>query len=139
MIKNFKKKFILIFIILGPIYFLSGIMYNAFSVDRINAREHYIIAIADSIVENEDAIKVKEIMLKKTFKRSLIIYFQSDNSIEDIINKYKKILLDNGYDVEIKNQGLKGERGGIGITINKINQGFYLLIEYNDIFNKLSL
>lgn len=127
------------FIILGLIYFLSRIMYNVFFVDRINAREHYIIAIADSIVENEDAINVKEVMLKKTFKRSFTRYFQSDNSNEEIINKYKKILLDNGYDIEIKNQGLKGECDGIRIIINKTNQGFYLLIEYNDIFNKLSL
>jgi predicted RNA-binding protein YlqC (UPF0109 family) len=139
MIKNFKKKFALMFIFLGLIYFTLGIMYNAFFIDRINAREQYIIAIADSIVENEDAIEVRENILKKIFKRSFIRYFQSDNSTEEIINKYKKNLLDNGYNISINKQSVKGEKNGIIITIEKTNQGFCLLIEYNDIFNKLNL
>lgn len=139
MIKNFKKKFALMFIFLGLIYFILGIMYNAFFIDRINAREQYIIAIADSIVVNEDAIKVREKILKKIFKRSFIRYFQSDNSTEEVIDKYKKILLDNGYNITIDKQSVKGGKDGILITVEKTNQGFYLLIEYNDIFNKLNL
>jgi len=127
------------FIFLGLLYFILGIMYNAFFIDRINAREQYIIAIADSIGENEDASEVRENILKKMFNRSFIRYFQSNNSTEEIINKYKNVLLDNGYNVSINKQSVKGEKNGIIIIIEKTDQGFCLLIKYNDIFNKLLL
>lgn len=136
--EKIKKIIVMIFLGIGALYFTFGILYSHFLTDKIYNREAYLISVADSLGNIDGAVEIRNKMLKKLFKRSFIRYYKNTKSMKEIIDNYEKKLKDNGYDISYKD-GIQGEKNNVIVIINKTKSGFYILVKFDDIFNKLNL
>ena len=136
--KNFLKKAIIAFFCLGILYLFSGEIYNSLAKETIQIREQYLIDIADSLGNVDESVELRAVVMKKLFNRSFVRYYKNSQPIEEIMRDFEKRMMKNGYNITV-GEGVQGEKNGVIVIINKTKVGFYILVKYDDIFDKLNL
>jgi len=136
--KNFLKKAIIAFFCLGILYLFSGEIYNSLAKETIQIREQYLIDIADSLGNVDESVELRAVVMKKLFNRSFVRYYKNSQPIEGIMRDFEKRMMKNGYNITV-GEGVRGEKNGMIVIINKTKDGFYILVKYDDIFDKLNL
>lgn len=88
--KNFLKKAIIALFCLGILYFFSGKIYSSLAKEPIQIREQYLIDVADSLGNVDESVELREVVMKKLFKRSFVRYYKNSQPIEEIMHDFGK-------------------------------------------------